>query len=81
MMPPFAALKKEAAEWLKAHPVDKWRLRTSMHVVAIQTPTHIRTIFEDDLRAFFVGRSPWEVSDADVFRWRAAVAALRDLDG
>ena len=73
-------LKKEAAEWLKAHPADKWRLRTSMHTQTIPSGQNIRIVFEDDMRAFFVGRSPWEVSDADIFRWRAAVSALRDLD-
>jgi len=37
--------------------------------------------YEDDMTRFFVGRSPWEVSSADIWRWRAACEALRELEG
>jgi hypothetical protein len=37
--------------------------------------------FEDDMTKFFVGRSPFEVSAADVWRWRACCRAMRELDG
>jgi hypothetical protein len=32
----------------------------------------------DDLTKFFPG-SPWEVSDGDIWRWRAACEALREM--
>jgi hypothetical protein len=34
--------------------------------------------YEDDLERFF-RRSPWDVSDGEVWRWRAACQALREL--
>lgn len=37
-------------------------------------------LYEDDMVAFF-RKSPWEVSDADIWRWRASVAALREMEG
>lgn len=35
--------------------------------------------FEDDMERFF-RRSPFDVSDADVWRWRACCEALRELN-
>jgi hypothetical protein len=37
-------------------------------------------VVEDDMERFF-RRSPWEVSAADIWRWKAACAAVRELDG
>jgi hypothetical protein len=36
--------------------------------------------YEDDMERFF-RRSAWDVSNADVLRWRAACEALRELTG
>lgn len=71
-MPPFQTLQREAREWLSNHPADIWRLRCSMRVGADGYE-------EDDMRAFFIGRNPWEVADADIWRWRASCRALREM--
>ncbi len=68
-------MKAEAREWLELHPADRWRLRCSMKTVIAPSGTRL---FEDDLTLFF-RRSQWEVSSADIFRWRAAVEAEREL--
>ena len=39
-----------------------------------------RIVYEDDMERFF-RRSPWDVTSGDVWRWRAACTALRELEG
>ncbi len=73
-MRPFASLKEQATEHLLQHPADQWRLRTGMRTNAMSG------MVEDDMTKFFIGRSPFEVSDADIWRWRACCEALRQLD-
>lgn len=65
-------MKAEARQWLLEHPADQWRLGASMRT------NPVSGVFEDDMTAFF-GRRPNEVSDADIYRWRACCDALRDL--
>lgn len=69
---PFERLKAEARAWLQARPADIWRVSASVRTNAMSGA------YEDDMTAFF-RRSPWEVSDADIWRWRAACEALREL--
>ncbi len=37
-------------------------------------------IVEDDMTRFYTGRTPWQVTNADVWRWRACCEAQREMD-
>jgi hypothetical protein len=67
-------LKGQARNWLLSHPADRWRLRTSVRT------NPLSGLYEDDMDRFFVGRSPWQVGAGDIWRWRAACQALRELE-
>lgn len=54
--------------------MERFRLRAAMRTNAFSG------VFEDDAGKFF-DRHPSRVSSADLWRWRAACAALRELDG
>ena len=64
-------MKAEAAEHFREHPMDVWRFRASM-----KTNGWTGAI-EDDAGKYF-NRHPSLISDADLWRWRAAVEALRE---
>lgn len=68
----FAALVSEAATWLDENSADLMRLRPSVKNNAMSGEA------EDDPEKFF-RRSPWDVSSADLWRWKAACQALRSL--
>lgn len=72
---------EEAKQWLLAHPGDQWRLRRSVKRRWETDPMrsmHVR-VCEDDMGEFFVGQNPWEVDEASITRWRAAVEALLQI--
>jgi hypothetical protein len=52
--------------------MDQWRLKASL-----RTDPWSGQI-EDEAEKFF-GRSPWLVGSGDLWRWRAACEALREL--
>lgn len=53
--------------------MDAWRVVASMR-------TNVNGRFEDDAERFF-GRHPSRVSNADMWRWRAACEAVREMTG
>ncbi len=68
----FAALVNEARTWFEEHPDDLMRMRPSVSNAAFNGEA------EDDPEKFF-RRSPWDVSPADLWRWKACCHALRQL--
>ena len=50
-----------------------------MHTTQLQKEDKLLRVHEDDMERFFPTRA-WKVPAAQVWRWRAACQALRELD-